>query len=101
MHSPETIIAIGAGLAVAAIVASRVSSRFGIPVLLVFLGVGMLAGSDGAGGIEFTDARTAQLIGVAALVLILFSGGLSTSWEQVRPALGYAAALSTLGLTGV
>jgi cell volume regulation protein A len=92
------IIAIGAGLAVAAIVASRVSSRFGIPVLLVFLGVGVLAGSDGPGGIEFTDARTAQLIGVGALVLILFSGGLSTPWEKVRPALGYAAALSTLGV---
>jgi potassium/hydrogen antiporter len=83
---------------VAAIVASRVSSRFGIPVLLVFLGVGMLAGSDGPGAIEFTDVRTAQLIGVVALVLILFSGGLSTSWEHVRPAIGYAVALSTLGV---
>jgi potassium/hydrogen antiporter len=98
VHAPETVIAIASGLAVAAIVASRLSSRFGVPVLLVFLGIGMLAGSDGPGGIEFTNAHTAQLIGVGALVLILFSGGLSTSWQHVRPAVGYAAALGTAGV---
>jgi cell volume regulation protein A len=61
VHAPETVIAIASGLAVAAVVASRLSSRFGIPVLLVFLGIGMLAGSDGPGGIEFTAAEVASL----------------------------------------
>src|SRR4051794_41953734 len=58
----------------------------------------MLAGADGPGGIAFSDPHTAQLIGVVALVLILFSGGLSTPWREVRPVVGYATALSTLGV---
>jgi cell volume regulation protein A len=95
---PEVTILIGASLLLGAVLASRISSRLGIPVLLIFLGIGMLAGTDGPGGIAFTDPHTAQLIGVVALVLILFSGGLSTPWRDARPVLGYAAALSTLGV---
>ena len=62
------------------------------------LGLGMLAGSDGPGGISFNDAVAAQFLGVAALALILFSGGLSTSWREVRPVLGYSLSLATVGV---
>jgi potassium/hydrogen antiporter len=67
--------------------------RLGIPGLLVFLAVGMLAGSDGPGGIAFDNADLAQTLGVVALAFILFAGGISTSWEEVRPVLNQGAAL--------
>lgn len=80
------------------ILASRISDRFGIPTLLVFLAIGMLAGSEGLGGIYFDDPALAQSIGVAALVLILFSGGLDTDFESIRPVFRQGLALSTLGV---
>ena len=79
-------------------VLSRVSDRLGIPALLIFLGIGMLAGSDGPGGIYFDDARLAQGLGVVALVFILFSGGLDTDWPKVRRVLGPGIALATVGV---
>jgi len=97
-YRPEVVIGIGAALLLGGVLASRVSSRIGVPVLLLFLGVGMLAGSEGPGGIHFDDAQTAQLVGIVALVLILFSGGLSTPWDHVRGAIGPAAWLSTVGV---
>jgi cell volume regulation protein A len=80
-------ILIGAGFLLLSVLASKVSDRFGIPALLLFLILGMLAGSDGPGGIYFDDPALAQFIGVVALALILFSGGLDTEWERVRPIL--------------
>jgi potassium/hydrogen antiporter len=80
------------------VLASKVSDRFGIPALLVFLALGMLAGSDGLGRIYFDDAALAQFVGVTALALILFSGGLDTDWYSIRPVLKYGLALSTLGV---
>src|SRR5947209_9572498 len=80
------------------IFAWKVSSRLGIPALLLFLGIGMLAGSDGPGGIYFDDALLAQSVGVVALAFILFAGGLETEWQVVRPALGGALSLSTIGV---
>ncbi len=80
------------------ILAWKVSSRLGIPALLLFLGIGMLAGSDGPGGIYFDDAQVAQSVGVVALAFILFAGGLETEWKVVRPALGAALSLSTIGV---
>ena len=80
------------------IFAWKVSSRLGIPALLLFLGIGMLAGSDGPGGIYFDDALLAQSVGVVALAFILFAGGLETEWQVVRPALGEALSLSTIGV---
>lgn len=89
------------GLAVillVSVLASKVSDRFGVPALVLFLALGMLAGSDGPGGIYFDDAAVAQFLGAAALALILFAGGLDTGWRDVRPVLGYGLTLATLGV---
>ena len=77
---------------------SKVSGRVGVPALLLFLVLGMLAGSDGPGGIEFDDPRLAQSLGVVALTFILFAGGFDTHWDSVRPVLWPALALATLGV---
>src|SRR5690606_13325328 len=69
-----------------------------VPVLIFFLGIGMLAGSEGIGGIYFDDPNLAQLIGVVSLNVILFSGGLSTQWTAVKPVLWQGISLSTLGV---
>ena len=94
----EYILLAAAVLLILSILASKVSGRLGVPSLLIFLGVGMLAGSDGPGGIHFDDAYLAQSLGVVALVFILFSGGLDTAWESVRHVLAKAVSLSTLGV---
>ncbi len=80
------------------ILANKFSERLGVPALLIFLVVGMLAGSEGPGGIPFDDPVIAQIIGIIALAYILFSGGLDTRWEQIRPVIGPGIALSTLGV---
>jgi cell volume regulation protein A len=85
-------------LLLASMLAWKVSSRLGIPALLFFLAIGMLAGSDGPGGIYFDDARLAQALGVLALAFILFAGGLDTRWQAVRPIVGRAVSLSTVGV---
>ena len=79
---------------------SRASQRFGVPIALLFLGVGMLAGSEGLGGIEFSDYQFAFRIGVLALALILFDGGLNTPLHAVRRAAGPAGVLATIGVAG-
>lgn len=68
-----------------------------MPGLLIFLALGMLAGSEGVGGIHFDDARLARTLGTIALVLILFEGGLTAGWSEIRPVLGTAASLATIG----
>ncbi|GGV69051.1 K+/H+ antiporter [Streptomyces thermoviolaceus subsp. apingens] len=78
--------------------AVRVSSRSGLPSLLVYMGIGILLGADGLGHIRFDSAELTQLIGYAALVVILAEGGLGTKWKQVRPVLPSAAVLATLGV---
>jgi cell volume regulation protein A len=80
------------------ILASQLSLRLSVPALLLFLGIGMLAGSDGPGGIYFDDARLSQMLGVVALTFILFSGGLDTHWQSIRPVLVPGISLSTLGI---
>ena len=77
---------------------SKMSGRFGFPSLLAFLGVGMLAGSDGFGGITFDNPYLAQRVGSFSLVFILFAGALDTRWKEVRPVLGPGILLSTLGV---
>jgi cell volume regulation protein A len=68
-----------------------------VPGLLLFLGLGMLAGSQGIGGIHFNDAELARTLGTIALVLIIFEGGLTAGWSEIRPVLGTAASLGTIG----
>ncbi len=98
MLTVEPLLLTGAVLVLAGILASKTASRLGIPALLLFLVLGMAAGSDGLGGLQFDDAELAQAIGVTALALILFDGGLSTRWASVRPALGPGTAMATVGV---
>jgi len=81
-----------------AVAAVRLSSRSGLPSLLIYLGIGVAIGSDGI-GVNFNDAELTQVIGYAALVVILAEGGLSTSWHEIKPSLPAAATLSTVGVT--
>ncbi len=93
------IIFIGVSLLLLiSVLASKITDRLGVPALLLFLLIGMLAGSDGPGGIYFDDPGLAQFIGVVALILILFSGGLDTEWKSVRPVLREGLVLATLGV---
>lgn len=80
------------------IIANKFSERLGVPALLIFLIVGMLAGSEGPGGIPFDDPGVAQTIGVIALAYILFAGGFDTKWGEIRPVLWQGIALSTVGV---
>jgi cell volume regulation protein A len=74
------------------------AARAGLPVLVAFLGLGMLLGSDGPGGIEFDDAELARQVGIVGLALILYEGGLQTSWRRLREVAVPAALLSTVGV---
>jgi len=93
----DNILLIGSILLFISIVAGKTSFRFGIPTLLFFLAIGMLAGSEGIGGINFDNPKYAQFIGVVALNFILFSGGLNTRWELVRPVILQGLTLSLAG----
>lgn len=97
-YSAENIILVASILLLASILASKTSFRLGIPVLIFFLGIGMLAGSEGIGGIYFDDSKSAQLLGIIALNLILFSGGMDTRWVTVRPIVWHGVSLSTIGV---
>jgi len=94
----ENILLIGSILLFISLIAGKTSYKFGVPVLILFLGIGMLAGSDGIGGIYFDNPKTAQFIGIVALNFILFSGGLDTGWQSVKPILWQGITLSTLGV---
>ncbi|MBT9189697.1 MULTISPECIES: potassium/proton antiporter [Zobellia] len=94
----ENIVLIGSLLLFISIVVGKTSYKFGVPTLLLFLGIGMLAGSEGIGGIVFDDPKIAQFIGVVSLNFILFSGGLDTSWPAVKPILKEGILLSTIGV---
>jgi cell volume regulation protein A len=95
-HDAELILIAGALLA-AGIVGALLADKVRVPGLLLFLGLGMLAGSQGIGGIEFDDAELARTLGTIALILILFEGGLTAGWSEIRPVLGTAASLATVG----
>jgi potassium/hydrogen antiporter len=94
----ENILLIGSILLLFSILASKTSGRLGVPSLIIFLAIGMLAGSEGIGGIQFDDPYFAQSLGVIALTFILFSGGLETKWESVKTVLWKGVTLSTLGV---
>jgi cell volume regulation protein A len=94
----NAIILIGAALVLVGILSSLVATRFGAPLLLVFLVLGMLAGEDGPGGIVFNDYEITYLIGSLALSVILFDGGLRTRLSTFRGALAPAVLLATVGV---
>jgi potassium/hydrogen antiporter len=96
--SAENILLIGSILLFVSIIASKTSFTLGVPTLILFLIIGMLAGSDGVGGIYFDDPAMAQFLGIVALNLILFSGGLDTKWETTRPIMWRGIILSTIGV---
>jgi cell volume regulation protein A len=96
--SVENILLLGSLLLFLSIISSKTSFKLGIPTLILFLVVGMLAGSDGPGGIFFDDYEVAQLLGVVALNFILFSGGMDTKWESIKPVLWQGVSLATLGV---
>lgn len=97
LFSAENILLIGSILLFVSIVLSKTGYRFGIPTLLVFLFVGMLFGSDGL-GVQFHNANEAQFIGMVALSIILFSGGMDTKFAEIKPVLSQGILLSTFGV---
>ncbi len=80
------------------VVSSKISNKLAVPVLLLFLAVGMLAGSEGLGKIYFDNAQLAKQIGILALIFIIFSGGLDTNWKDTKPIILPGIVLSTLGV---
>lgn len=94
----ENILFVGSILLFISIIVGKTSYRFGVPTLVLFLAIGMLAGSDGIGGINFDNPQIAQFIGIVSLNFILFSGGLDTNWTSVKPILKEGLVLSTLGV---
>lgn len=94
----ENIVLIGSLLLFISIVVGKTTYKFGVPTLILFLTIGMLAGSDGFGGIYFDSPEIAQFIGVVALNFILFSGGLDTDLSTVKPVLKEGLVLSTVGV---
>jgi cell volume regulation protein A len=95
-HDAELILIAGVLLA-AGIVGALLADRVRIPGLLIFLALGILAGSEGVGGIDFANTNLARTLGTIALVLILFEGGITSGWQEIRPVLGTAASLATVG----
>ena len=79
----DNFLLVASVLLIVSIVISKTGSRVGIPTLLLFIVVGMFAGSEGIGGIYFDDPKLTQFIGVVALNFILFSGGLETQWTGI------------------
>jgi len=100
MADPGPAMAVAAALILLGVVASKVSDRLGVPALLLFLAIGMLAGSEGIGRIAFADFEVAQTVGVIALAFILFAGGLDTQWSIVRSVLRQGVMLATVGVFG-
>ena len=96
--TPENILLIASVLVFISVLAGKTSFRIGVPTLILFLAVGMLAGSEGIGKIPFDDPGLAQFIGIVALNFILFSGGFETDWNSVKPIMWQGIALSVAGV---
>ncbi|MER5752310.1 potassium/proton antiporter [Streptomyces sp. NPDC002088] len=98
VHHLNEVLLVCSLVLLVAVAAVRISSRSGLPSLLVYLGIGILMGQDGIGNIHFNNAEMTQVIGYAALVVILAEGGLSTKWKEIKPALPAASALALGGV---
>lgn len=94
----DNILFTGSLLLFLSILVSKTTGKFGVPALVLFLLIGMLAGSEGIGRIQFDDPNIAQFLGTVALTFILFSGGLDTQWKQVKPHFLKGFVLSTFGV---
>ena len=97
MRIDEQIL-IGGGILLLAVVSAVATRRLRFPLLITFLGLGMVLGSEGLGGIYFDDVQLARSIGIVGLIAILFEGGLTTEWRDLRPVAVPAALLGTLGV---
>src|SRR3954470_22423551 len=97
VHQLDEFVLIGAGVTLLAILAVRVSSRAGLPSLLLYLLMGVALGESGL-GIGFENAELAHALGFAALALILAEGGLTTPWRDIRPSLRLGLSLATVGV---
>ena len=95
--SDSDLILVAGLLLAAGLIAAKAADRVRIPGLLLFLGLGMLIGSEGIGGVEFNNYELARTLGTIGLVLILFEGGLTAGWKEIRPVLGTAISLATIG----
>jgi len=91
------LILIGGLLLGSGIAAAMVADRVRVPGLILFLGLGMLVGGEGLGGVEFTDVELTRTLGTIGLVLILFEGGLTAGWREIRPVLATAVSLAIVG----
>lgn len=98
METIELYLLITAFMLLLSVLSSKLSNTFGIPSLFIFLGIGMIAGSDGILGIQFDNAELAQHIGTLALIFILFGGGMDTKWKEIKPILKQGIVLATLGV---
>lgn len=96
--SIENILLIGSLLLLVSIIAGKTSYKFGVPILVFFVLTGMIAGSEGLGGIHFDNPVLARFVGVVAFNFILFSGGLETRYETIKPVMWQGITLSTLGV---
>jgi cell volume regulation protein A len=95
--SDSELILVGGALLAVGIGAALIADRVRVPGLLLFLALGMLVGSEGVGGVEFDDAELTRTLGTIGLVLILFEGGLSAGWREIRPVIGTAISLAIVG----
>ncbi|MFH8497534.1 potassium/proton antiporter [Streptomyces coeruleorubidus] len=98
VHHLNQLLLVCSLVLLVAVAAVRISSRSGLPSLLVYLGIGVAMGQDGVGDIHFDNAELTQVIGYAALVVILAEGGLGTKWKEIKPALPAATALALAGV---
>src|SRR3954451_10356365 len=98
LDSVSIAIFLGAVLVMAGILSSLLALRFGAPLLLVFLLIGMMAGDDGPGQLSFNDVRTTYLVGSVALAIILFDGGLRAKFQSIRIVLAPSMVLATVGV---
>ncbi|GAA3059522.1 potassium/proton antiporter [Streptomyces glomeratus] len=98
VHHLNQLLLVCSLVLLVAVAAVRISSRSGLPSLLVYLGIGIAMGQDGVGGVHFNNAVLTQVIGYAALVVILAEGGLGTKWKEIKPALPAAASMALLGV---
>ncbi|MDQ8706783.1 potassium/proton antiporter [Streptomyces sp. LHD-70] len=98
VHQLNELLLVCSLVLLLAVAAVRVSSRSGLPSLLLYLGIGIAIGQDGFGNVVFDNAELTQVMGYAALVVILAEGGLGTKWKEIKPALPAAAVLSLFGV---